>query len=246
MWSCFLLFLLPTSLPDMLTMNKFTTKVTHSMNSDQKSSFMIGSFMTSDQKSSFIIRSLMTSDQKSPFRLRSFMTSDQAKSRIGKTLMTSKRWISLFNLLLSSYYIHPPVWTHFFFTPFLSSLGKMDCNDIRHMQLLTLAGGLLGVLIRFCRVTSHVFWLFCLPTICVLLFALFGSVIYNPSLVSSFPLRCVLLRCTVDRPSLPDLAAACGQKPDRKKREVCPLLSCSNVLVRSMSILFFPFVGKQT
>ena len=99
---------------------------------------------------------------------------------------------------------------------------------------------------RCCRVTSHVFSLFCVPTISVLLFALFGSVIYNPSLVSSFPLRCVLLRCTVDRPSLPDLAAACGQKPDRKKREVCPLLSCSNVLVRSMSILFFPFVGKQT
>jgi hypothetical protein len=94
MWSCFLLLLLHTSLPDMLTMNKFTTKVTHSMNSDQKSSFMIGSFMTSDQKSSFIIRSLMTSDQKSPFRLRSFMTSDQ-KSPIGKTLMTSERWFKV-------------------------------------------------------------------------------------------------------------------------------------------------------
>ena len=94
MWSCFLLLLLHTSLPDMHTMNKFTTKVTHSMNSDQKSSFMIGSFMTSDQKSSFIIRSLMNSDQKSPFRLRSFMTSDQ-KSRIGKPLMTSERCIKV-------------------------------------------------------------------------------------------------------------------------------------------------------
>ena len=93
MWSCFLLLLLHTSLPDMHTMNKFTTKVTHSMNSDQKSSFMIRSFMTSDQKSSFIIRSLMTSDQKSPFRLRSFMTSDQ-KSRIGKPLMTSERCLA--------------------------------------------------------------------------------------------------------------------------------------------------------
>ena len=105
MWSCFLLLLLHTSLPDMLTMNKFTTKVTHSMNSDQKSPFIIRSFMTSDQKSPIIISYLMTSDQKSPFMLRSFMTSDQKspfmkrcfmtseqKSTIRKTFMTSQRW----------------------------------------------------------------------------------------------------------------------------------------------------------